>query len=88
MVSISAQAAIVDQALKRLPMQKQQRDALVAASVTLKKLDLLRVKLVKSTEQTANFDDIAQDLVDLLGLETKPVVSIYGDGKHAPVPQG
>jgi hypothetical protein len=87
MTSISEQRAIVDQAIKRLPMRIEQRRALVAASETLRKLDDFRVKLASTGEGT-NFDDIAQDLVDLLGLETKPVVSVYGDGKHAPVPQG
>ena len=87
MTPISEQKAIVDQAIKRLPMRVEQRRALVAASETLRKLDNFRVKLASITEGT-NFDDIAQDLVDLVGLETKPVVSVYGDGKHAPVPQG
>lgn len=87
MIPISEQKAIVDQALKRLPMRVEQRRALVAASETLRKLGEFRVKLASTNEGT-DFDDIAQDLVDLLGLETKPVVSVYGDGKHAPVPQG
>jgi hypothetical protein len=87
MIPISEQKAIVDQAIKRLPMRIEQRRALVAASETLRKLDNFRVKLASITEGT-DFDGIAQDLVDLLGLETKPVVSVYGDGKHAPVPQG
>lgn len=70
-------------------MRIEQRRALVAASDTLKKLDKLRAKLIASTEnQTGDFDGIAEDLVDLLGLETKPVVTVYGDREHAPVPQG
>jgi hypothetical protein len=89
MIPISAQASIVNQAIMRLPLKKPQRDALVEARETLRKLELLRIKLVKSTErQAGDFDDIAADLVDLLGLEAKPVVTLYGDGKHAPVPQG
>lgn len=88
MIEISAQAAIVDQALKRLPLKKPQRDALVAAGATLRKLEQLRVKLLKSVDSDGtDFENIAEDLVDLLGLETKPVVKAYGDGKHAPVPQ-
>lgn len=70
-------------------MQKQQRDTLVAARTTLQKLDNLRTKLIESSaDRSGEFDDIAEDLCDLLGLETKQVVTVYGDGKHAPVPQG
>lgn len=87
MIEISAQAAIADQAIKRLPMKKEQRDALVAARDTLKKLDLLRAKLLNVAPNDPG-DDIALDIFDLLGLEAGPVVKEYGDGKHAPVPQG
>lgn len=88
MIEISAQAAIVNQALKRLPMQKGQRDALVAAHGTLQKLDNLRSKLLSPTHGSREFDDsVADDLIDLLGLEPKPVVKTYGAGKHAQVPQ-
>jgi hypothetical protein len=86
MIEISAQAAIVDQAIKRLPMKKEQRDALVAARDTLKKLDLLRAKLINAAPNDPG-DDIALELFDLLGLEAVPVVRAYGDRKHAPVPQ-
>ena len=89
MIPISAQVAVVTQCAKRLPLKADQRKALSGAILTLQKLDNLRTKLVKSTEdQTGDFDDIAHDLCDLLGLETVPVVKAYGDGKHAPVPQG
>jgi hypothetical protein len=88
MIELSAQIAIVSQALKRLPMQKQQRDALVAAHKTLQKLDSLRTKIVALSPGDETTDIIAEEFVDLLGLEPRQVVSVYGDGKHAPVPQG
>jgi hypothetical protein len=89
MIELQSQVAVVTQASKRLPLRSDQKKAISAAILTLQKLDNLRTKLVKSTEeQSGDFDDIAHDLCDLLGLETVPVVKAYGDGKHAPVPQG
>jgi hypothetical protein len=89
MIELQSQVAVVTQASKRLPLRSDQKKAISAAILTLQKLDNLRTKLVKSTEeQSGEFDDIAHDLCDLLGLETVPVVKAYGDGKHAPVPQG
>jgi hypothetical protein len=89
MIELQSQVAVVTQASKRLPLRSDQKKAISAAILTLQKLDNLRTKLVKSTEeQSGDFDDIAHDLCDLLGLETVPVVKAYGDGKHAQVPQG
>jgi hypothetical protein len=87
MTDLSAQVAIVNQALKRLPMKKDKRDALVAAALTLQKLESLQAKLLKVWPDTEKSDEIASDLLDILGLEASPVVKEYGDGKHAPVPQ-
>jgi hypothetical protein len=88
MIELSDQVAIVNQAIKRLPMKKPQRDALVATAATLQKLAVLQAKLLKVWPDTEKSDEIATDLLDILGLEASPVVSVYGDGKHAPVPQG
>jgi hypothetical protein len=88
MIQLSDQVAIVNQAIKRLPMKKPQRDALVAAATTLQKLEALQAKLLKVWPDTEKSDEIAADLLDILGVEASPVVSVYGDGKHAQVPQG
>lgn len=88
MSNISAQVAIVTQAAKRLPLNKEQRKNMSDAVLTLQKLDNLRSKLLASAGREGRWDEsIADDLLDLLHLESKPVVKAYGDGKHAPVPQ-
>jgi hypothetical protein len=88
MIQLAAQAASVNQAIKRLPMRKEQRDQMVAAVQTLQKLEALQAKLLKVWPNPEKSDEIASDLLDILGLDASPVVSVYGDGKHAPVPQG
>lgn len=88
MIELSEQADSVNKAIQRLPMQKPQRDAMVAAAATLKKLADVQKKLLAAWPDKDKSDEVANELLDLLGLEPRPVVSVYGDGKHAPVPQG
>jgi hypothetical protein len=68
-------------------MKKDKRDALVAALTTFQKLQALQAKLLLVWPDTTKSNEIASDLLDILGLEASPVVKEYGDGKHAPVPQ-
>jgi hypothetical protein len=89
MIELSAQVAVVTQATKRLPWRADQRKAISEAVLTLQKLDNLRTKLLKSAGGSREWDEsVADDLLDILRLEPRPVVKAYGDGKHAQVPQG
>lgn len=88
MIELSAQADAVNKAIQRLPMQKPQRDAMVAAVATLQKMQAVQTKLLAAWPDKDKSDEVANELLDLLGLAPRQVVSVYGDGKHAPVPQG
>jgi hypothetical protein len=71
MIELVAQIDSVNHAVKRLAMRAEQRKALVAAAKTLERLENLRLKLLQSVEnKDGEFDDIAEDLVAVLGLDT------------------
>lgn len=87
--SIEEQAQSLEWASSNVIRSTKLREQIRAAADTLRQLQAIRHKLLRSASGGDLPDDsIAEDVVNLLGLPTEPVVTAHGNGKYTAVPQG
>lgn len=87
--SIAEQAQSLEWAASNVIRSAKLREQLRDGADTLRKLQAIREKLLRSAEEGGVPDDsVAEDMVNLLGLPTEPVVTAHGNGKYTAVSEG